>query len=126
MELYASQNAARRGYSARYIPDPEGIAPTNVILDIARDSWDSGDPFGCASELLYAIHRLWNDYQSPSMGTSPIDAWDDGSEIPLYEDFTDAIQRHGLKMADTEGMIQHAARVAQRLYDATVSAGRAY
>ena len=126
MELYASQNAARRGYSARYIPDPEGIAPTNVILDLARDSWDSGDPFGCASELLYALHRLWNDYQSPSMGTSPIDAWDDGSEIPLYEDFTDAIQSQGIRIADTEGMIQHAARVAQRLYDGAVSAGRDY
>ena len=60
------------------------------------------------------------------MGTSPVDAWDNGSEIPLYDELTDAIQRHGIRMADTERMIRHAARVAQRLYDGAVSAGRDY
>lgn len=127
MTIYASMNAARRGYADRYQPDSAfpGIMPTNVILDTARD-YDSGDAWGESSELLYALHRLWSDYQSPAMGTSPIDAWDAGDDIPLYDDIAEYIAANDIPADDAARMIQHATRVAEHWSAQARLAGRNY
>lgn len=137
MRLYASKNAARRGYSARYAPDDRfpGIMPTNVILDVARDN-QTGDAWSDTLEALYALHRLWNDYQSPGMGMSPIDARDAGDECQLYDDMTYELQRRsrranagmidGITTDEISAMIQHATRVMQRYADILDSQGRSY
>lgn len=113
MIAYASKNAARRGLSATYSPDSAhpGIMPTNVILDIARE-YQSGDAEFETLEALYTLHRLWNEYQSPDIGTSPIDAWDAGDEIPLYNDVIVHLEELNADVAAS--MVVHATRVMLR------------
>lgn len=113
MIAYASRNAARRGLSATYSPDSAhpGIMPTNVILDLARE-YQSGDAESETLETLYALHRLWNEYQSPAIGTSPIDAWDAGDEIPFYDDVIDFLTELDADVAAS--MVVHATRVMLR------------
>lgn len=120
---YASQNLARRGYAPAYIPDSPDHAPTNIALDIAHDH-TSGDAWGDSSELLYALHRLWSDYQSPRMGTSPIDAFDAGDECPLYDDI--AAHLDAIPADDAARMIEHATRVALKWSDVATASGLDY
>ena len=122
---YASKNGARRGYARAYAPDSAfpGIAPTNLILDAARDL-QSGDPWGESCELLYALHRLWSDYAPINGGNSPIDARDAGDECPLYDDLSDALD--ALAAGTASAMIDHATRVALKWNRALELAGRDY
>lgn len=123
--MYASMNLGRRTQAGGYVPDsayPNAL-PTNIILDIARD-WDSGDPWGESSELLYALHRLWNQYQAPSMGSSPIDAWDAGDECALYERINEALNE--VMPDEASRMIVHATRVAMLWHQAVRLAGKDY
>ena len=125
MTEYASQNAARRGYAARYAPDSAfpGILPTNAALDAIREVWDSGDPHGSSSEALYALHRVWNAYASPRIGTSPIDAWDAGDECPLADDIFSSVE--DIPADSAADKIVHATRVAMRV-DALIPDERRY
>lgn len=101
--MYASQNLARRGYAEGYIADDDEHLPTNPILDIIRDGWDSGDPLSCTSEALFQLARHWSLWQSPRIGTFPLDyrdlsgpvprSWsDDSGEDSLYYDIDDQIR----------------------------------
>lgn len=123
--MYASMNPRRRGHSRFYVPDAgrEDALPTNVILDIVRD-WGGGDPWGECCELLYALHRLWNLYQDPQMGTSPIDAWDAGDESALFTELDEVLTE--LDPAEVSRMIVHATRVAMRWSDTLYAAGKDY
>lgn len=125
MHTYSSLNAARRGYARAYAPDSEfpGIQPTNTILDTVRD-FDSGDPWGESSELLYALNRLWSEYQSPAMGTSPIDAYDAGDECAVYDALTEALE--DVEPHEAARMIVHATKVAEHWHALALAFGRDY
>ena len=123
MTGYSSLNPARRGYASELVAGADDIAPTNVILDLARD-YDSGDPWGESCELLYALHRLWGDYQSPTMGTSPIDAFDAGDDCALYTELSAMLSE--LPADEAARQIAHATKVADRWNTATKLAGRDY
>ena len=128
MPVYASQNAARRGILCARNGDNTSClyhshARTNIILDVVRE-YQSGDEWGECLELLYALHRLWNDYQTPEVGTSPIDAWDAGDESPLYDSVAPMLAE--LANDDAARMIVHATRVAQLYASMLELAGRDY
>ena len=97
---------------------------SNLALSLYRDTHDSGDIWWSTSEGLYALHRLWNEYQSPRMGTSPIDAHDAGDKCQTYDYIAPAL--HALPAEDAAHMIKHATRVLLRLNDYATSQGMDY
>lgn len=86
----------------------------NLIIELTRDI-ASDDAWGDTMETLYALHRLWNEYQTPDMGTSPIDAWDAGDECYTYDYI--APELHDMPPGDASRLIAHATRVMMRYAD---------
>ncbi len=89
-------------------------APTNIALDLSRELYD-GDTYSHTSEMLYALHRLWSEYQSPNSGTSPIDAFDAGDECAAYDYIAPELDE--LDPDEAMRQIQHATRVYLRWND---------
>ena len=59
--------SAPRGL-ASHLHGVRGAQKTNLILDLARDYYDSADLYGWAMGTLYAVEVLRMEYDSPRIG----------------------------------------------------------
>lgn len=145
--MFASQNRRRRLGLRMHETAPqtwEPVLPTNVILDVIRDSWDSGDPLSCGHEALFHLARHWSEWQSSRIGTFPLEYRDPSGpsdredsersgEDSLYWDIEDAINREIANRATDpmkpeignaiQDMIVHATSVINRLENLAESLG---
>lgn len=75
--MFASQNLRRR-------PGVRVTGPlvlTNVLLDVIRDGWDSGNPLSCGHEALFQLARHWALWQSARIGTFPLNYRDPSGPV---------------------------------------------
>jgi len=111
-ERFARYTDALKDSGARWGADyairpeyiPAQTAPTNPILDIARDDFDGSDPWGFAAEMLYVCGRLYEPI--------PDDAAEDG-DSGLYAYI--APELASLSDAEREAFADHAWHVFDRM-----------
>lgn len=127
---YVSRNPKRRPGSA--VDDRW----TNPILDVLRDSWDSGDPWGSALSALGALQ----DYTPgdpvnraeaeegviDSRLADLADIWDQLVEYDFVEGLDNAAENERRSLAQWDDWEQHAHRVFDRYADLARLNGRDY
>lgn len=110
-----------------------GAAPSNLLLIMARECWDSGDVYGSAMELLYVTQNMRMAWDSPRIGggvdpeiASGMPGWEACKEDSSLADYVSEVMELQDSADYVQDCIVHAEAVALRLIAAARAAGEDY
>lgn len=137
-----------RTFTSQRPTKPGYYDPPNPILVLFREEADFGDLYGSSVEFLFQLARHWSEWQSPRMGTFPVDYTDPSGPVSrthseetgedhVYWYIADLIETMSAHEPDSspesraeshliEDIIVHTTAVLARIYSMAVLTGTDY